>query len=96
MFSRIEEERLNFIRFNLNQRIARATEISNDETIQGEGGVRPGVVYLPASFPGSIRASRILTLDGLRIVSYFGKPSYFITITCNPAWPEFKAALPNG
>ena len=28
------------------------------------------------------------------MVRVLGKPSYFLTITCNPDWPEIKEALP--
>ena len=31
--------------------------------------------------------------DGMAIVRVFGKPDLFITITCNPNWPEIKNAL---
>lgn len=27
-------------------------------------------------------------LDAMSIVQQFGKPSFFITMTCNPRWPE--------
>jgi hypothetical protein len=29
-------------------------------------------------------------------VRKYGKPDLFITMTCNPNWPEIKAALPEG
>ena len=31
--------------------------------------------------------------DGMAIVRVFGKPDLFITVTCNPNWPEIKEAL---
>src|SRR5271156_1781984 len=31
--------------------------------------------------------------DGIAIVRVFGKPDLFITITCNPKWPEIQNAL---
>ena len=31
--------------------------------------------------------------DGMAIVRVFGKPDLFITITCNPKWPEIQNAL---
>ena len=31
--------------------------------------------------------------DGMAIVRVFGKPDLFITVTCNPSWPEIKEAL---
>ncbi|SDA02465.1 BZ3501_MvSof-1269-A2-R1_Chr12-3g03609 [Microbotryum saponariae] len=31
--------------------------------------------------------------DAMACVVKYGKPSLFITVTCNPKWPEIKAAL---
>ena len=32
----------------------------------------------------------------MAIVQYMGKPDMFITITCNPSWPEITFALFQG
>ena len=32
-------------------------------------------------------------MDAMAIVRAFGKPTLFITITCNPTWPETADAL---
>lgn len=32
-------------------------------------------------------------MDAMAIVRTFGKPTLFITITCNPKWPEITEAL---
>ncbi len=34
--------------------------------------------------------------DEMAIVQVFGKPDLFITITCNPKWPEIQNALLSG
>ena len=49
-------------------------------------------IILPSSFQGSPRAMHQLYQDAMCIVSHFGKPSAFVTITCNPNWPEIEAA----
>ena len=54
------------------------------------------VVRLPSSFVGSARYYQQLYLDALALPRRFGKPDLFITITCNPAWPEISSALPEG
>ena len=87
IFSGIEDERLNWIRFN-QQKICKRTDLENGE--------QTGRVFLPASFIGSYRHNQKLISDALAIVSRFGNPTYFITITCNPAWPEIKAQLNPG
>lgn len=35
-------------------------------------------------------------LDAMAIVQKFGKPSLFITMTCNPRWPEIVQNLALG
>lgn len=32
-------------------------------------------------------------LDAMALVQKFGKPDIFLTMTCNPAWPEIKNEL---
>ena len=34
--------------------------------------------------------------DAMAVVRELGKPSYFITMTCNPKWKEIVDNLPNG
>ena len=34
--------------------------------------------------------------DSMAIVRYFGKPSFFITFTANPRWPEIVENLMPG
>lgn len=46
------------------------------------------VVILPSSFVGSPRAMQQAYQDAMAIVGKFGKPHLFITMTCNPRWPE--------
>ena len=52
-----------------------------------------GHVFLPGSFPGSRRYQLRLLSDALAIVARRGKPTLFLTFTCNPNWPEIKAQL---
>ena len=56
--------------------------------------VRVGrMIVLPSSFIGSPRAMMQLYLDAMALVSSFGKPHIFLTITCNPKWPEITENL---
>ena len=32
-------------------------------------------------------------MDAMAIVRALGRPTYFVTFTCNPDWPEIRAAL---
>ena len=87
MYSRIEEERLAYIR---RSRVSRAQEIhpdADDSSID---------IELPASFLGSRKWASEQTADSLALARAFGKPSYFFTMTCNPEWPEITARLRPG
>jgi hypothetical protein len=53
-------------------------------------------MILPSSFVGSPRYYYQLYLDAMALPLRFHKPDLFITITCNPAWPEITAAIPVG
>jgi len=48
---------------------------------------------LPSSFKGGPREMWQLYQDAMAIVRYCGKPDPFITMTCNPLWPEITAEL---
>lgn len=48
---------------------------------------------LPASYTGSDRFMQQLFQDSMAIVRFFGKPTFFITLTANPRWPEILAEL---
>ena len=88
MFSSMEDNRLNYVRQHVQSRIAARRKL--DETIEAEGGARTGRVYLPASFMGRPRKQKRLFADGLAVVRRLEKPTYFITVTCNPNWPEIR------
>jgi hypothetical protein len=34
--------------------------------------------------------------DGLALIRHKGKPTLFITMTCNPKWPEIVREIPQG
>ena len=97
MFSRVEDERLLFIRRNQSKIVKRKDTIAAVEGIAQAG--RPGHIHLPGSsvhLPGSRLYQLRLLSDALAIVARGGKPTLFITFTCNPNWPEIKAQLAPG
>jgi hypothetical protein len=87
MYSRIEEERLQFIRRG---RISQARE-SNPACDDDRVDIR-----LPASFLGSREWASNETADSLALAREFGRPSLFITMTCNARWPEITSRLHQG
>ncbi|SCZ88986.1 BZ3500_MvSof-1268-A1-R1_Chr1-1g00874 [Microbotryum saponariae] len=79
-----------------NQKKLRAEEYSSLQASLAEGldpaqiGKR---VILPSSHTGSPRQMVQLYQDAMAIVRVFGALDIFITMTCNPAWPEIVNAL---
>lgn len=57
---------------------------------------KKNIVVLPGSFQGSRRHLSHLARNALTIVSEHGKPTFFITITCNANWPEIQERLLEG
>ncbi|KAK6727617.1 hypothetical protein RB195_005357 [Necator americanus] len=53
-------------------------------------------VILASSHIGSPRAMQQSYQDAMAIVARYGKPTYFLTITCNPQWQEIQENLYNG
>jgi hypothetical protein len=49
--------------------------------------------YLPSSVHGSPCHMTALARNALILVSEFGCPHVFITLTCNPKWPEIVSQL---
>ncbi|GJX19501.1 uncharacterized protein Tco_0222178 [Tanacetum coccineum] len=54
------------------------------------------LVVLPASFIGGPRDMRRRFLDAMTLVQDDGKPDIFLTMTCNPSWPEILEHLEPG
>ncbi|XP_022020342.1 uncharacterized protein LOC110920437 [Helianthus annuus] len=50
-------------------------------------------VILSSSFTGGSRYMWENYYDRMAICKWFGYPDFFITITCNPKWPEIKRFL---
>jgi hypothetical protein len=51
------------------------------------------VTFLGQSFHGSRRHLRSLSVNALSIISEYGRPSVFITLTCNAYWDEITEML---
>lgn len=48
---------------------------------------------LPSTFTGGPRYMHQLYQDTIAIARKHGKPDLFITMTCNPKWPEIQSAV---
>lgn len=82
MYSRIEEERLNYIQLGRQQQYRSSPQI--------ESGFQN---MLPASFLGSRAWASEQVADALALCREYGKPSLFLTMTTNPQWPEIVEVL---
>ncbi|RKP15798.1 hypothetical protein ROZALSC1DRAFT_1977, partial [Rozella allomycis CSF55] len=91
-YSKIETGRLNY--FRTHQREIRFELYQGLQDVFANEFERVGRrIVLPSSFTAGPRAMLQLYQDSMAIVREFGKPDLFITVTCNPSWPEIKDNL---
>ncbi|XP_076881623.1 uncharacterized protein LOC143529797 [Bidens hawaiensis] len=50
-------------------------------------------IILPSSFTGGARYMMQNYLDAMTLCKWYGYPDFFITVTCNPKWPEVQRFL---
>jgi hypothetical protein len=110
MYSRQIDQRMDIIR-NLESRImmgqprsqSQVAPISEEEELErdGAGFNDPDdedniVSYVPKSVTGSKRHMKSCARNALQLISNFGSPHVFLTLTCNPNWPEIQSQLLQG
>ncbi|XP_056695709.1 uncharacterized protein [Spinacia oleracea] len=98
MYVKVENTRLDF--FRRNQATIRADlyqgildTVESGETNAANVGHR---VVLPPTFIGGPRDLKKRYLNAMALVQRYGKPDLFVTMTCNPNWPEIKQELATG
>ncbi|KAL7129113.1 hypothetical protein ABFS83_13G041800 [Erythranthe nasuta] len=91
-FSMVESQRLIFIR--LNQAQLRVDMYKSIEERVGSGdndGKSVGTrIIIPITYTNGPRYMFNNFMDALQICNWIGFPSLYITITCNPKWPEIR------
>ncbi|XP_035844057.1 uncharacterized protein LOC118490499 [Helianthus annuus] len=94
-YTMIETERLNYIRFQ--QKVLRCDTFENLSNLRNHGNINVSNtgkrVILPSSFTGGARYMMQNYLDAMSLCKWYGYPNVFITVTCNPKWPEIKRYL---
>ncbi|XP_043224985.1 uncharacterized protein LOC122383008 [Amphibalanus amphitrite] len=95
---KVEADRLSYVRTHqdgLNGFRAETIRSVRDALADGEEHARAvgRRVVLPASVTGSPRYMMAKLQDALCYVREFGAADFFITVTCNPAWPEIEGTL---
>ncbi|XP_012847884.1 PREDICTED: uncharacterized protein LOC105967828 [Erythranthe guttata] len=94
-FSMVESQRLNFIRFNQDQLRVDMYKGIEEKIFKGdtEGKSVGQHIIIPRSFTAGPRYMFNNFVDALQICNWIGFPTLFITITCNPQWPEIQRVL---
>ncbi|KAH1246385.1 hypothetical protein GmHk_06G016479 [Glycine max] len=91
-YTMIESQALNYVRQHQQElRVDKYINLNvcnnGPETHGNDKGKR---IILPSSFVGSRRYMEQLYFDGMAICGHIGFPDMFLTLTCNPAWPEIQ------
>jgi hypothetical protein len=94
-YLQVEGNNLNFIRQNQKKLRVDYYKGLIDFVACGTSNTAKPVI-LPSTFQGSPRNMRERYQDAMAIVTKFGKPDLFITMTCNPNWREIKDNLFEG
>ncbi|KAK9059237.1 hypothetical protein SSX86_021856 [Deinandra increscens subsp. villosa] len=89
-YTMVESERLNFIRGKQSSLRSETLEAIKNAKNQGQKDMSSTGqrVVLPSSFTGGARFMMQNFLDAMALCKWYGYPDLFITITCNPRWPE--------
>lgn len=94
-YSMIESSRLNYVRHNQDQLRADMYKGIQDRILRGDDDARStGMrIILPGSFTGGPRYMFNNFMDALQICNWIGFPTFFVTMTCNPQWPEIQRVV---
>ncbi|KAL7135311.1 hypothetical protein ABFS83_11G085000 [Erythranthe nasuta] len=93
--NRIDVVRLNFIRFNQDQLRVDMYKGIEEKIFKGdtEGKSVRQCIIIPGSFTAGPRYMFNNFVNALQICNWIGFPTLFITIICNPQWPEIQRVL---
>ena len=95
-FTKIEGSELAYIRTHQSQLHVESYQGLMDHIerrAQAEDANVGRIVILPSSFDSSERNMYQKFQDAMMIVTKYGKPDIFLTITANPKWPEIQENL---
>eukprot|EP00665_Eupelagonemidae_sp_cell47_P011597 gene11597-4815_t len=92
-YLRWEQLRLDYIRQDkglqqtlLSKRAAKKAVEAGDAS----AAAKSATVCMPAEYTGSWKRQRRLVEDAHALAARLGKPTFFITMTCNPNWREIR------
>ena len=88
----IEAQRIQWVR--LNQNVIRSDILSGLEDAVIRGETDPATlgmcIILPSTFTKGMRYMFNNCQDAMAVCKRYGYPDLFVTITCNPQWPEIE------
>jgi hypothetical protein len=90
MYSRTEEARLAYLKMG---RTIQSSAFENTPQQPEADLIR---YKIPASFMGSQAWASDQVADSLALARELGEPTFLITMTCNPQWPEIRERLRPG
>ena len=96
MFSRVEEECLDYIQSGCMHQMDEAMRRKEAAFVidpDNQAEELSSAFTLPSSFIGSHAWASEQLADALALCREHGKPSFFVTITTNPNWPEITSQL---
>ena len=91
--SRAIDFRLDWQRRNKNLIFGIPKTIEDANRKDNEDGSTSERTFLSSSVHGSHRHLKKLAQEGLCVISEYGNPTLFITVTCNHQWPEIQERL---
>ncbi len=104
-YSRVLDQRMSIIEKMRTRIMMGQTRQTSDDLTENEDQDRRAAghinepkneSYLPSSVHGSPRHMAALAKNALILGSKFGCPHVFLTLTCNPKWPEIMSQLLDG
>ena len=95
-FAKCELSRLRYVEIHQKELRAEVYSGAKDALHAADGNSLGKIgkkVILPSSFTGGDRFMHQQFLDSIALYQRFGHPHLFITVTCNPQWPEIQENL---
>jgi hypothetical protein len=87
-FAKTEENNLRYYVINQDQMRTTSYQTFMQANVNGDVERIGQKTILPSTFKGGPRDMQQKYQDAMSIVRHHGKPDLFITLTCNPAWPD--------
>nr|XP_043639178.1 uncharacterized protein LOC122610249 [Erigeron canadensis] len=94
-YTMVESQRLFYVRTHQKTfRVAPESQLTNSRDAGNSDASKTGQRFIiPSSFTGGARYMMQNYLDATTLCKWYGYPDLFLTITCNPKWPEILRLL---